>query len=223
VLDACNAVGRPGFARLEIEEGENSMQTMNSKWFAILVCSLCFGCTAIAQQAAPATPAAAASAPAPSPAQRIGLFAFPRNNQSADQQLRDETDCYSAARQRTGIDSQTPPPGLSDDEIRAAQLQATANAQQGPRRLGGALRGAAGGAAIGAFTGNPGAGAGIGAVSGTMSTGAARRGANAQSQQQVAAAVRRAEEELLRQHMQGIDAFQRAFAACMESRNYSVK
>lgn len=198
------------------------MQTVNSKWFAILVCSLCFGCTAMAQQSTPAAPATPAAAPAPSPAQRIGLFAFPRNNQSADQQLRDETDCYGAARQRTGIDSQTPPPRLSDDEIRAAQLQATANGRQGPGRLSGALRGAAGGAAIGAFTGNPGAGAGIGAVSGTMSSGAAQRSANAQSQQQVNAAVRRAEEELLRQHMQGVDAFQRAFAACMEARNYSV-
>ena len=195
------------------------MQIMNGKWFAILVCSLSFGCTAIAQQS---TPAPAASAPPPSPAQRIGLFAFPRNNQSEAQQLRDENDCYSAARQRTGIDSQTPPPSLSDDEIRAAQLQAAANAQQGPGRFGGALRGAAGGAAIGAFTGNAGAGAGIGAVSGTMGTGAARRSANAQSQQQVAAAVRRAEEDLLRQHMQGIDTFQRAFSACMEARNYSV-
>ena len=41
--------------------------------------------------------------------------------------------------------------------------------------------------------------------------------------QQTAAAQEKAEEEMLRNHQAGIDRFQRAFAACMESRNYPVK
>jgi len=55
----------------------------------------------------------------------------------------------------------------------------------------------------------------------------AQRSANAQSKQQAAAqtaaAQKKAEEELLRDHQEGVDTFQRAFAACMDSRSYSVK
>jgi hypothetical protein len=84
------------------------------------------------------------------------MFAFPRNNQSADQQLKDESDCYGMARQRTGIDTQAPvPTGPSAEEIAAAQKQAADNAPKAQGgRLRGAARGAAGGAAIGAIAGN---------------------------------------------------------------------
>jgi len=40
---------------------------------------------------------------------------------------------------------------------------------------------------------------------------------------QTAAAQKKAEEEMLRSHQAGVDTFQRAFAACMDARNYSVK
>ena len=39
----------------------------------------------------------------------------------------------------------------------------------------------------------------------------------------VVSAKKKAEEEMLRNHQAGIDTFQRAFAACMDARNYSVK
>jgi hypothetical protein len=204
------------------------MQTMSCKWFANLAFGLCFGCTTMAQQAPPGA-ATAPSGPAWSPAQNIGLFAFPKNNQTADQQLKDEAECYGAAKQRTGIDAQTPPPtGLSEEEKKAAQQQAAENAAQVQgTRVRGAARGAAGGAAIGAIAGNAGAGAGAGAVAGTMRGGMTQRSANAQSKQQAAAqtaaAQKKAEEELLRQHQEGVDTFQRAFIACMDARNYSVK
>jgi hypothetical protein len=177
-----------------------------------------------AQQAPPQQ-----AAPAWSPAQNIGMFAFPRNGQSADQQLKDESECYGMARQRTGIDAQAPPPrGLSEEEKKAAQQQAADNAKQVQgARVGGAARGAAGGAAIGAIAGDAGKGAAAGAVAGTMRGGMAQRQANAQSKQQAAAqtaaAQKKAEEETLRQHQEGLDTFQRAFAACMDARNYSVK
>jgi hypothetical protein len=182
---------------------------------------------ALAQsQSAPATNQAA---PAWSPAQQIGMFAFPKNGQNADQQLKDESECYGMAKQRTGIDAQAPPPqGLSEDEKKLAQQQAASNAPkaQGGRARG-AARGAAGGAAVGAIAGDAGKGAGAGAVVGTMKGGSQQRQANAQSQQQAAAqtaaAQKKAEEEMLRQHKEGIDTFQRAFAACMDARGYSVK
>jgi hypothetical protein len=174
-------------------------------------------------------PQQAPAAPAWSPSQNIGMFAFPRNGQSADQQLKDESECYGMAKQRTGIDAQAPPPeGLSDEEKKLAQEQAAENAKQAQGgRLRGAARGAAGGAAIGAIAGDAGKGAGAGAVAGTMRGGMAQRSANAQSKQQAAAqtaaAQKKAEEEMLRNHQAGVDTFQRAFAACMDARNYSVK
>jgi hypothetical protein len=181
------------------------------------------------QPATPPAPAQAPAAPAWSPAQNIGMFAFPRNGQNADQQLKDEAECYGMAKQRTGIDAQTPPPqGLSDEEKKLAQEQAAENAKQMQGgRARGAARGAAGGAAIGAIAGDAGKGAAAGAVAGTMRGGATQRSANAQSKQQAAAqtaaAQKKAEEEMLRNHQAGMDTFQRAFAACMDARNYSVK
>lgn len=89
------------------------------------------------------------------------------------------------------------------------------------------VRGAVRGAAVGAIAGDAGKGAAAGAVVGTMRGGATQRSANAQSKQQAAsqtaAAQKKADEELLRQHQEGIDTFQRAFAACMDARGYSVK
>jgi hypothetical protein len=48
--------------------------------------------------------ASAAAAPAWSPSKSIGVFAFPKNNQNADQQLNDESDCYGMAKQQSGVD-----------------------------------------------------------------------------------------------------------------------
>jgi hypothetical protein len=198
---------------------------------ALCLVLICLEIVAAARQpaASPAQAAAANAGPAWSPSQSIGLFAFPKNNQSADQQLKDEADCYGAAKQRTGIDAQAPPPtGLSEEEKKAAQQQAAENAPKAQgSRVRGAARGAAGGAAIGAIAGDAGKGAGAGAVAGTMRGGMTQRTANTQSKQQAAAqtaaAQKKAEEQLLVQHQEGVDTFQRAFIACMDARNYSVK
>lgn len=209
---------------------------MDAKSLAILTVVLCFAGAALAQQGSPSTsthPAvplaqATTSQPAPSPAQSIDMFVFPRNNQSAEQQLKDENECFATAKERTGVDvTANPFEGLNEVEMIAAQQQAAAEAERarGGRARGG-LRGAAGGAAIGAIAGSPGRGAASGAVAGTMSGGMAQRSANARAQQQsaaqVAATQRRMQEQLLIAHMQGVDAFQRAFSACMDARNYSV-
>jgi OmpA family protein len=203
---------------------EDSMQ---SNWVckASLALVLIAAAASLARAQAPAAQTALDS----SPAQNIGMFAFPKNGQNADQQLKDESECYGMAKQRTGIDAQAPPPqGLSEEEKKAAQQQAAANAPQVQgARVRGAARGAAGGAAIGAIAGDAGKGAAIGATAGTMKGGMAQRSANAQSKQQsaaqAAAAQKKAEEEMLRQHQEGLDTFQRAFAACMDARGYSVK
>jgi hypothetical protein len=209
-------------------ESKRRLFLMDARFFVVraaIALSMTLGIPVIASAQAQAP-----AAPAWSPAQNIGMFAFPRNGQSADQQLKDEAECYGMAKQRTGIDAQAPPPqGLSEEEKKAAQQQAAANAPQAQgTRVRGAARGAAGGAAIGGIAGgNAGKGAAAGAVAGTMRGGAAQRSANAESKQQAAAqtaaAQKKAEEEMLRNHEAGVDTFQRAFAACMDARNYSVK
>ena len=76
--------------------------------------------------AAPATPLPTFSA-----AKKIGMFAYPKNNQSSDQQLRDEYDCYTLVQQQTGINPETPPPsGPSSAQVQNAEQQAAANAPQ---------------------------------------------------------------------------------------------
>jgi hypothetical protein len=209
---------------------------MNARILAKLVAAaaVLFVCTGITlaqvqpgQTAAPAQ--AAPAAPAWSPAQQIDMFAFPKNGQSPDQQLKDETECYGMAKQRTAVDPTKPAPqGPSPEEIAAAQKEAADNAQQVyGTRLRGAARGAAGGAAMGAIAGDAGTGAGVGAVAGTMRGGMQQRQANAQSKQQAAAQaaadLKKQTAQLQQAHQEGIDTFQRAFAACMDSRNYSVK
>jgi len=176
------------------------------------------------------------TAPAPasiglawSPAKSINLFAFARNGQTSDQQLKDESECYGAVKQMSGVDLQTgAPPAPTVEELHDAQLKAAQDAEQvqGGRAIG-ALRGAVGGAAIGGIAGNAGAGAGAGAVAGTMRGGMNQRAANAQSQQKAAAEAKvkllKDYEQQMLAHKEGLDTFQRAFTACMDARNYSVK
>ena len=195
---------------------------------ASLLVAVCSGSLASAQQ--DASPSAqAGSAPGWSPAQSIGMFAFPKNGQNADQQVKDESDCYGMAKQRTGLDPQKPAPtGPTAEQVQAAQKQAAENAEKVKgARVQGAARGAGGGAAIGAIAGSAGKGAGAGAVAGTMRGGMAQRSANAQAEQKAAAQAKakleKEHEQDLEAHKEGLDTFQRAFAACMDARGYSVK
>ena len=59
----------------------------------------------------PAEPAV--PVPSFSAAEKVGMFVYPKNNQSKDQQLRDELDCYNQVQQQTGINPETPPPRRS--------------------------------------------------------------------------------------------------------------
>ncbi len=182
--------------------------------------------------AAPVTavaPVAPATPPPFDAAQKIGMFAYPQNNQSNDQQLRDEYDCYTGVQQQTGINPDTPPPsGPSAAEVQAAEQQAAANAQQaqgGGAR--GAAKGAAGGALLGGITGNAGRGAAVGAVVGTVRGRKRQNQANEQSKEQASQAAGAQEQNQYRQakaaYNHQVDTFKRGFSACMDARGYSVK
>jgi Glycine-zipper domain len=124
----------------------------------------------VAVSATAQNPSAGVSAP--SPAKNIDLFAYPKNQQNRDQQLKDENDCYGSVRQQTGIDPQaTAPAQPSAQEQKAAQQQAAQQAgKEAPKggAVKGSAKGAAGGAAIGAIAGDAGTGAAIGATAGAV-------------------------------------------------------
>jgi hypothetical protein len=165
-----------------------------------------------------------------SPSKIIGLFAYPKKDQSSDQQLRDESTCYSSAQEKTGIDPLAQAPAAKTAEQKAAEQKAAADnaAQKKGGRVKGAAGGAAGGAAIGAIADDAaGKGAGAGAVAGTMVGGAKQRKANAAAKQQAAQKTAQAQQQEESQdkakHQETLNTFKRAYSACMEARDYSIK
>ena len=136
---------------------------------------------------------------------KLGLYVFPAEDQSKEQQEKDEYESYKWAVEQSGVDP------LNLPQIEAEKVET------GPD--GGALRGAAGGAAagaaIGAIAGDAGKGAAIGATAGSIRgiRGSAARQSNAQEQAE--ANARAQEEELM-------DNFLKAFSVSMEGRGYKV-
>jgi hypothetical protein len=187
------------------------MRTMN-RWITLGLA--CLGVSALAQaptsppDTAPA-PAAAPAAPGPTQdaaASLLKVYVFPANNQTPDQQAKDSNDCYAWAKQQTGVDPTNPTVPQKADTSQTGKGAAVK----------GAAKGAAAGAAIGAIAGDTGKGAAIGAAAGGMGGASAKRQgkkqAEAQAQQQQQAAVN-----------QQMDAFKKAYTACMEGKKYTVK
>lgn len=152
-----------------------------------------------------------------SPAKSIGMFAYPKNQQSADQQLKDETDCYASAQHNTGIgDPNAPPPA-------APQQQAAAPDAGKGRTVAGSAKGAAGGAAIGAVAGDAGKGAAIGATVGAAGGRRQQKKAEAAAKQQAAQQQQQAQAQTQAQQQNNLETFKKAFSACMDARGYSIK
>jgi len=125
---------------------------------------------------------------------------YPAKGQSAEQQKKDDGQCFTWAKQNTGIDPATasaPPPQQSNG---------------GGERVRGAARGAVGGAVIGGIAGDAGTGAGVGAAAGTMAGGARARQNKAASNQQAQ-----------QQQQDTLNTYYRAYGACMEGRGYTIK
>ena len=133
----------------------------------------------------------------------LGVVPYPSKGQSAKQQSSDEGQCYTWAKQQTGIDPVA---------TASAPTKQEGPAVGGGERVRGAAGGAAGGAVIGAVAGNAGKGAAIGAVAGTMVGGHRAR-------QNKAAREQQAEQN----KSATLQQFNKAFGACMEGRGYTVK
>ena len=133
----------------------------------------------------------------------LGLVTYPSKGQSAQQQSKDEGECYAWAKQQTGIDPVA---------VASQPTKQEGPAVGGGERVKGAAGGAVGGLAIGAIAGDAGKGAAIGAVGGTMVGGHKARKNKAAKEQQ----AEQAKAGTLQQ-------FNKAFGVCMEGRGYSVK
>ena len=150
----------------------------------------------------------------------LDVFVFPSDGQAADQQSKDESECYSWAADSTKSD-----PFQLQKDNEAAQAQAeqqVAQTKQATQGAGakGAVKGAAAGAVIGEVTGGD---AGDSAVMGAAAVGissrrrarSANHQAEQQAQQQTTASNQATEEQ--------IGNFKKAFSVCLEAKEYMVK
>ncbi len=138
------------------------------------------------------------------------VVVYPAKGQSAQQQQRDQGECHAWAVQQTGFNPANP------------QVAGPPPPSSGPPQ-GGVVRGGARGAALGAvggaIAGDAGKGAAIGAATGALFGGMRRADQRRQekyAQQQYAQQQQAA-------LAQGQAAYQRAQAACLEARGYTVR
>jgi hypothetical protein len=141
-----------------------------------------------------------------SPAQAMGVYVFGKKNQSAATQQADEKACFAGAKTASGYDQ--------------AMADAAAPAAAQPQPSGGAARGAVRGAvvgtAIGAVAGDAGKGAAIGATTGVVAGGVGQKQARTAQANAAASAQEQKKANALAE-------LKKAFGACMEARDYSVK
>jgi len=143
-------------------------------------------------------------------AQDSGMFIYPAKGQSQEKQDKDRYECHTWAVKQTGFDPSNPSAGTSN----ASAAQPYQPSQ--PHVLKGAARGTALGAVGGAIAGNAGKGAAAGAAMGGLAGGFKRRDEKMSQANQQQASVQSG------QQSQRI-AYQRAIAACLEGRGYTVK
>jgi hypothetical protein len=142
-------------------------------------------------------------------------FMYPERGQSQQQQQADQGQCHVWAVQQSGFDPASanarmagaPPPPPPQQVVGSGAM------------AGGAARGAAIGAVGGAIGGDAGKGAAIGAASGAL-IGGMRRSRQIQDEQAAYQAQAAQQQSALAQGQANYD---RAFAACMSGRGYTVR
>jgi len=134
------------------------------------------------------------------------LMIFPNDGQSAEQQEQDKFACYTWAKGESGFDPMAPPTATEPPPQEGAQK-------------GGAGRGLVRGAAVGGIVGDSSKSARRGAAAGAT-VGGMRR----QDQKKKEAAERQQwEQEQQRIYADNRNRYNRAYAACLEGKNYTVR
>src|SRR6516164_6309080 len=172
-----------------------------------LMVAAIFGGTLLAQEpAAPAPQQAPANPGQSNVAATLHVYAYPNQHQTSNQQAKDESECYNSA-QTQAAPSQNAQAGQEGQQQGQSGKGSTAK---------GAAGGAAGGAAIGAIAGDAGTGAAAGAVGGAAIGHRKKKKAKEKAQEQQ-------QQQQQAQQTQATDNLKRAYTACMEARNYTVK
>jgi hypothetical protein len=150
----------------------------------------------------------------------INVHVFPTEGQTAEQQSKDEAECYNWAVGNTGTDP-------FDLQKQAQQQQAQAD--QAKQQVDGASKGsgaagAVGGAAVGALIGgiasdDAGKGAAYGAAAGLIAGRRRGRRAEAEAKQEIEQQSQKAQKATKEQ----IENFKKAFSVCLEAKDYMVR
>jgi hypothetical protein len=150
----------------------------------------------------------------------LNVYAFPNAGQGAQQQSKDEGECYQWAVGNTGVDPFELQKQAAQDAQQAQQAQQQASQTARGSGARGALRGAAAGALIGEIADDDaGKGAGYGAAVGFA--GGRMRGRSAQHQAEQQAAAQGQQMQQATEAQMGN--FRKAFSACLEAKQYLVK
>ncbi len=134
------------------------------------------------------------------------LFVYPKSGQTQEQQDKDTYECYGFAKNNSGFDPMAAPTASSPK----------------PEEEGGVGRGALGGALLGAAVGaiadggdGAATGAAIGGIGGGLFGGMKNRNSRQEQEDW--------ERQQQQQYASGRNNYNRAFAACMEGRDYTVR
>ena len=150
----------------------------------------------------------------------MNVYVFPAEGQPAEQQSKEEAECYNWAVTNTGTD-----PFDLAKKAEAQQQQAdAAKGEVSQAGKGAAAKGALAGAAAGALIGeiasdDPGTGAAIGAAVGALGGRRARRRGQAQATEQIEQQSAQAQQVTATQ----VENFKKAFSVCLEAKDYMVK
>jgi hypothetical protein len=171
-----------------------------------MVAAMVGGALLAQEPAAPATQQAPANPGQSNVAATLHVYAYPNQNQAPAQQAKDESECYNSA-QTQAAPNQNAQTGQQGQQQGQSGKGSTAK---------GAAGGAAGGAAIGAIAGDAGTGAAAGAVGGAAVGHRKKKKAKEKAEEQQ-------QQQQQSQQAQATDNLKRAYTACMEARNYTVK
>jgi hypothetical protein len=211
VCCACQAARHIGLSGAVFGRGaENGMKQLTR--LVVTAACLVLGSSATAQ-----------TAPAPSSkplSTSFGMVVFPAKGQTPQQQSQDEGECYAWSKGQTGVDPMAPAPAPAAQPAQQAE-RASAG---GGSRVRGAARGAAAGAVIGEVANDDASqGAAVGATLGVMKGGAEKRKQQAEAEAQASAAQQQQAAQQQAATQEQTDLFKKGFAACLESKGYTVK
>jgi len=134
------------------------------------------------------------------------VFIYPNKGQSAEQQEKDKYACYGWAKNNSGFDPMAPP-------------TTTTAPPSSEKKSGGVIRGGLGGAALGAIIGDSSKSAKRGAVAGGLIGGVRQSSTNRQTEQKQQEWAQRESSN----YANSRNNYNRAYAACLEGRGYTVK